>query len=383
LTTNLSRLSDTAVISPATAFGYKGKAADPREIGRDLGVRYLLQGSIRKAGLILQTNAQLTETRSVRQIWADRFDNELTNIAELQDAITGRIASSLHIELIKAENRRAIAQQTADPDATDLRLRAMALLTTSVTPENALAARQYLEESVRLDPQSAESWSQLAWVFVNDYLNHWNEAKQSSEAAKTLLERAQNALREALRADPSVAMAHYADGLIRRAKGDHAGALDAFDRAVQLDPNFARAHVQKANQLVMLGRPREAPPLVLKAVNLSPRDPFVGGFYWVIGRAYFVMRDYDNAVVWLRKSVSTLPNLWYNRAYLVAAYALTDRHQQSEGIAAVSDYKATFAGYNVQRIRNLCAAELPHPDPGMQASIQELYRGLQLAGVPE
>ena len=383
MTTNLSRLSDTAVISPATAFGYKGKAADPREIGRDLGVRYLLQGSIRKAGLILQTNAQLTETRSVRQIWADRFDNELTNIAELQDAITGRIASSLHIELIKAENRRAIAQQTADPDATDLRLRAMALLTTSVTPENALAARQYLEESVRLDPQSAESWSQLAWVFVNDYLNHWNEAKQSSEAAKTLLERAQNALREALRADPSVAMAHYADGLIRRAKGDHAGALDAFDRAVQLDPNFARAHVQKANQLVMLGRPREAPPLVLKAVNLSPRDPFVGGFYWVIGRAYFVMRDYDNAVVWLRKSVSTLPNLWYNRAYLVAAYALTDRHQQSEGIAAVSDYKATFAGYNVQRIRNLYAAELPHPDPGMQASIQELYRGLQLAGVPE
>jgi len=115
LTTDLSRLSDTAVISPATAFGYKGKAADPREIGRDLGVRYLLQGSIRKAGLILQTNAQLTETRSVRQIWADRFDNELTNIAELQDAITGRIASSLHIELIKAENRRAIAQQTAIP----------------------------------------------------------------------------------------------------------------------------------------------------------------------------------------------------------------------------------------------------------------------------
>src|SRR5262249_45373360 len=146
-------------------------------------------------------------------------------------------------------------------------------------------------------------------------------------------------------------------------------ALDAFERAVQLDPNFARAHVQTANQLVMLGRPREAPPLVLKAVNLSPRDPFVGGFYWAIGRAYFVMRDYDNAVVWLRKSVSTLPNLWYNRAYLVTAYALTDRHQQSE--------------YNVQRIRNLYAAELPHPDPGMQASIQELYRGLQLAGVPE
>jgi adenylate cyclase len=98
-------------------------------------------------------------------------------------------------------------------------------------------------------------------------------------------------------------MAHYADGFIRRSKGDHQGALDAFDRAVELNPNFAGAYAQKANQFVLLGRPQESPSLVLKAIRISPRDPSLGVFYWVIGRAYFVMRDYDDAVVWLRKSV--------------------------------------------------------------------------------
>lgn len=220
-------------------------------------------------------------------------------------------------------------------------------------------------------------------MFVNDYLNHWNEAKEGTEAAKDLLRRAEGPLQEALRIDASIAMAHFADGLIRRVKGDHQGALDAFERAVQLDPNFARAHAQHANQLVMVGRPREAPPLVLRAINLSPRDPFVGGFYWVLGRAYFVMRDYDNAIIWLRRSTEVLPNVWFNRAYLLAAYALTGRHQGAEALAASNDYKSGFAGYNVERIRNLYATEFPHPDPGMQASIQELYEGLRLAGVAE
>lgn len=271
LTTDLSRLSDTSVISPVTAFSYKGKAVDPREIGREFGVRYLLQGSIRKSGMKVLTNAQLVETLSAAQIWADRFDNDITDLAELQDAVTGRIASSLHIQLIKAENRRALAQRTADPDAVDLRLRAMALLVTSNTPEHALSARQYLEESLRLNAQAADSWGELAAVLVNDYLNHWNEAKSSPEGAKDLLRRAGEAVQEALKLDPTIAMAHHADGFVRRAKGDHQGALNAFDRAVQLDPNFARAYSQKANQLVMVGRPNEAPPLVLKAITLSPR----------------------------------------------------------------------------------------------------------------
>jgi TolB-like protein len=382
LTTDLSRLSDTSVISPATAFTYKGKVTDPRDIGREFGVRYLLQGSIRRAGLQVQTNAQLVETRSAAQIWADRFDSQLTDLFELQDAVTGRIASSLHIQLVKAEYRRSIAQRPADPDAIDLRLRAMAILVTSITPEHHLSARRFLEDSVRLDPQSAESWGQLANVLASDYFNHWNEAKESPEAARELLRRAENAAQEALKIDPSVAVAHFAEGFIRRAKGDHPGALDAFDRAVQLDQNFARARAQKANQLVLLGRPQEALPLVLQAITLSPGDPAISGFYWTAGRAYFVMRKYQDAIVWLRKAAEVKP-FWFNRAYLLAAYALTGQHQQPEGVAALSAYKSSFSEYTLQHIADLYEKEFPHTDAGVQASIQELYKGLRLAGVPE
>jgi adenylate cyclase len=383
VTTDLSRLSDTVVISPGTAFTYKGKAVDPRQIGREFGVRYLLEGSIRKDGMQVQTNAQLVDARSAAHIWADRFDTELADLSELQYAITGRIASSLNIQLVQAENRRAIAERPADPDAIDLRLRAMALLMSSITPEHSLAARRHLEESVRLDPHSAESWSQLATLLVGcDYLNHWNEAKDSPEAAQNLLQRGEAAVQEALKIDPSIAQAHFADGFIRRAKGDHQGALDAFDRAVQLDANFASALVQKANQLVMVGRPKEAPAPALKAITLSPRDPAIGLFYWVLGRAYFVVKDYSNAIVWLRKSAEVRPNLWYSRAYLLAAAAHLGRQEQPEVRAALSDYNEKFSGYTVQRIRDLYEKELPHTDPLMQASIQALYNGLQKAGVP-
>jgi adenylate cyclase len=105
-------------------------------------------------------------------------------------------------------------------------------------------------------------------------------------------------------------------------------------------------------------------------------------FYWILGRAYFVMEDYSNAIVWLRKSAEVRPNVWYSRAYMLAAYALTGRHVQPEGVAALNDYKGAFGGYTVQRIRELYEKELPHTDPVMQASIQALYDGLQKAGVP-
>ena len=378
ITTDLSRLSDTSVISPATAFTYRGKPIDPRELGREFGVTYLLEGTIRKTGTKVQTNAQLVDTHAAIHIWAERFDNEIGDLYEPQDAITGRIASSLRIDLIKAESRRAFVERPADPDAVDLRFHAMALLVSSITQQHHLAARQYLTQSLQLNPESADSWSQLAHVMINDYFNHWGAPNESLD---DLLRKAEDAVQKALQFDPSVALAHQADGLVRRAKGDHKGALDAFDRAIQLDPNFARAYAQKANQLVMVGRPQEAPSLVLKAIALSPRDPVIGVFYWIIGRAYFVLKDYDQAILWLRKSVELLPTVFYNRAYLLAAYALTGRHQQTEGIAALGEYKNGYSQYTIRRLREVYEKENPQDDPVMKGALQELYRGLQLAGV--
>lgn len=330
LTTDLSRLSDTSVIASATAFTYKGKAIDARQVGQDCNVRYLLEGSIRKVGTKVQTNAQLIDTRSAAHIWADRFNHESADLLELQGAVSGRIAASLGVQLVKAENTRAMDERRPDPNATDLRLRAMALIINSLTEQHTRAAREFLEKSVAIDPQAADSWSQLAFFRVTDYLNRWNEAKSDQNGREKLLASAEDALQQAYKTDPTIAIAHMADGFIRRAKGDHLGALDAYDRALQLNPNLALAYAQKANQLALVGRASEAPPLVLRAIALSPRDPSIGVFYWIIGRAYFVLENYDDAIVWLRKSIDLRPTLWFNRAYLVSAYAHLGRNSEAQ-----------------------------------------------------
>ncbi len=377
LTTHLSRLADTVVIARATAFTYKGKVVDARQIGQDCDVRYLLEGSIRKIGTKVQANTHLVDARSAVAIWADQFDSDVTDLFELQEAVTSRIASSLGLQLVKAESRRR--DRSRDSNAIDMRLRAMAVLIDSITPQHNLVARKYLEESLQLSPQSAIAWSQLADVLMRDYLNRWNEAAETAEARKDLLKRAEEALQKAFSLDPTIALSHMDDGFIRRAKGDHQGALDAFERALALDPNLALAYAQKANQLVLTGRPQEAPLLVLKAIRISPLDPARSVFSWVLGRAYFAMGDYDNAIVWLRKSVGERNSVWFSQAHLMAAHALAGNN--AEAAAALADFNKALPGYDLKRIQEIYLREIPNTDPAFQNTLNELYKGLQLAGM--
>ena len=356
LTTDLSRLSDTMVIARATAFTYKGKPCDAKEIRREFGVRYILAGSIQKIGTRVQTNAELIDTSSANSLWAERFQSELTDPFELQQAVTGRIAASLHLQLVRAENRRSIAERTTDPDAYDLRLHAM-VMSYENDPKDSLAARRALEKSVALDPNSAEAWSELAKVLINDFMNGWNNATKDVEFVK-----AEEAVQKAYAIDRSIALAHLVEGAIRRVKGDHQGALESFDEALQLDPNLTMALAQKANQLVFLGRAQEAPALVTKAINLSPRDPALGGFYWIMGRAYFALKNYNNAIPWLQKSVQLIPALWVSRAHLISAYALTGRLGQQDAQAALQEYRQKFNNWALDtKIKEHYAKEILNP----------------------
>jgi len=377
LTTDLSRLADTVVIARATAFTYKGKEVDARQIGQDCDVRYLLEGSIRKIGTKVQANTHLVDARSARAIWVDQFDSDVTDLLDLQEAVTGRIASSLGLQLVKAESRRR--DRSTDLNAIDMRLRAMAILIDAITPKHNLLARKYLQDSLQLSPQSAIAWSQLADVFMRDYLNRWNEAADSAEARADLLKHAEYALQQAFSLDPTIALSHMDDGFIRRAKGDHQGALNAFERALALDPNLALAYAQKANQLVLTGRPNEAPPLALKAIRLDPRAPYKSVFSWVLGRAYFAMGDYNDAIVWLRKSVEERDSVWYSQAHLMAAFALAGK--QAEAVAALNDFNKKLPGYNLARIQEIYAQEIPNQDPAFQKTLGELFKGLQQAGM--
>ena len=216
LTTDLSRLSDTMVIAPATAFTYKGKSIDVRQIRREFGVRYILAGSIAKMGTRVQINAELVDTSSASSLWAERFESELNDPFELQEAVTGRIASSLHLQLVRAEHRRTVAERTTDPDAYDLRLRAMASLIDKLTPENTRAARRFLEKSLARDPYSANAWSQLANVLMTDVLRNWNNANQGKDKRA---EEAAEAVQKAYGYTRSVALAHVAEGKFAGLRG--------------------------------------------------------------------------------------------------------------------------------------------------------------------
>jgi TolB-like protein len=266
LTTDLARLKGTFVIARGTAFTFKGRSVDARQVGKECGVRYLLEGSIRRVGTKVQTNVQLIDTQSGAHVWADRFENDMSDLFALQTAVTGRIAASLDIQLVKAEGQRVMKQVAANPDAVDLRWRAMAIYISGITPEHTLEARRLLERSVQVDPNSAESWAWLADVISSDYLNHWNGA------GKDQLDQAEIAARKALAINPNLDLALYVKGFVYRARGDNAAALASFNEALRVNPNFARAYAQKANELINVGKPNEAPPLVMRAIELSPLD---------------------------------------------------------------------------------------------------------------
>jgi adenylate cyclase len=377
LTTDLSRLSNTLVIARATAFTYRGKPVDVRSVGQKLGVRYMLGGSVGRVGTRVQANAELIDTSSAANIWADRFDTDVTSLIELYNAVTGRIAASLHLQLVRAEYRRAVADRAADSDAIDWRLHAMAHLTENETPKSSLAARKAFEEALKRDPGDAEAWSQLALRLVTDSLNNWNGAQDENFAD------AEKALQHAFATAQWLATAYLAKGYILREKGDHQGAIEAFDQALDLNPNLALALAQKANNLIYVGRAKEAPALAEKAIAISPRDPALWQFYSDVGRAYFAMRDYDKAINWLQKSVQLQPSAWMIRTYLVSAYALTERlgKQDAEADAALSEYREKFKNWRLQNVQDWFAKHDPSPHPSFAATLQDLYKGLQTAGL--
>jgi len=374
LTVDLSRMRDIAVISPATALTYKGSTLDIRQIGRELGVRYLVVGSIGRGGDRLRTNVQLVEATSGEQLWGDRFENAFVDIGGLEDAITGRIAASLNVQLVRAEGRRA--ERAPQPDALDLRLQATSRFYTSIAPENTWATRQLLQRSAALDPSSAETWARLAQVIASDHRVNWNNT------SKQELREAEAAVQKALTIDPNHALAHVAHGLIEGAHGRHHSALEAFSRAIDLDRNFALAYAHKGNELTFVGRPQEAPALVEQAIRLSPYDPSIAIFHWIIGRAHFFTGHYEEAIQWFRKSIEARPNLWFSWLYLVSAYALAD--MLDEAIRGLDEFNRRFPApaWTLTVVEDRESAN-PNNHPAVVAARGKFHEGLLRAGMPE
>jgi adenylate cyclase len=263
--------------------------------------------------------------------------------------------------------------------------RANAASNALVTPETSRFLREILEKAlanpVGVAPRWVpETWALLANVLVNDYLHSWNHA------GRVELNRAEDAMQNALAIDPKLALAHHALGLIHRARGDHKAALKAFERAVELDGNFTRAHAQKGNELTLLGKPKEALPCVDEAIKLSPNDPALGTFYWVKGRAHFVAAQsdgtqYDPAIEALEKSVELLPTVWYNWAYLVSALTRRDVNK-GKAILAQFARQSPFRDLTLEDVQRYERAN-PDDNDSIVKARQALREGLKIAGMIE
>ncbi|HTW50668.1 MAG TPA: adenylate/guanylate cyclase domain-containing protein [Stellaceae bacterium] len=375
LTVDLSRMRDITVISAASALTYKGKDIDMRRLARELRVRYLVLGTIARIRELVRTNVQLVEAATGEQLWGDRFENEFADLPRLENAITGRIAASLNVQLMRAEGRRV--EKSTHPDALDLRLRATSLFHGSVAPENTLAARQLLQRSLSLDPSSAEAWARLAEITISDHLNRWNDTGREQVVA------AEEAARKSLSIDPNNALAYVANGLIHRAREEHQSAIESFSRAIELDPNFALAHAHKGAQLMLVGRAAETPAYVEQALRLSPHDPSVGIFYWILGRSYFFAERYGEAVPWLLKSVQARPNLWYNRAYLASAYALAGKPE--DGARALAELNRRFSDpiFTLAIVTRYENESTPSSGPVVVGAREKFHEGLLHAGMAE
>jgi tetratricopeptide (TPR) repeat protein len=243
------------------------------------------------------------------------------------------------------------------------------------TPQKSLDMRLQAETGLKTDPNNPRLLGLLASVLASDVLNAWNDA------GKPEVDRAEVAARKAISLNPHIALAHFALGYVHRLRGNHEAALGSFNDAIRIDPHLAKAYAQAGNVMVFLGNARGAIPLVEKATQLSPQDPSIGPFFWIKGRAYFILGDYPKAIEALEESVRLRPNLWFNQAWLVAAYALSDRDAEARSALAQFEKAPFDTRFDFDRIAEYYRREQQFQNPTLQAATAQLLSGLKMAGM--
>ena len=316
LTTDLSRIQGSFVIARNTAFTYKGKAIDARQIGRELGVRYALEGSVQRAGDRVRVNAQLIDTETGGHVWSDRFDRPRSNYLELQDDITGRIARMLGLELVVLAARSIELEHQTNPTASDLALQGWAALYKPTTPETREEARRLFERALELDPQTLRAVTGLSLTLANLVING-----QSPNPAEDL-RRADALSQQAVRLDPNNAAARAQRARVLQAQRRQHEAAEEYRVSLQINGNIPTTTLFLGETLVFTGRSADAIPLFERAIELSPRDAGLSTWQFEMGRAMILLRRDDEALIWLSKSVATNPRLAYGQLYYAAIMAI-------------------------------------------------------------
>jgi len=357
LTTDLSRVPGSFVIARNTAFTYKGQPVDVKKVSRELGVRYVLEGSVRRVGDQVRVNLQLVDGQSGAHLWADRFDTDRANLAQAQDEITGRLARTLNLELVEASVRRSEQERAADPDARDLVMRGWALSNRMASAATREEARRAFERALDIDPESVDARIGLGEVLISG-----EDMEGGSNSVHPNVTRAEQLLFEALERDPKRSRAHLVMGLIRRWQGRLSDSKIELEAAIALDPNQASGHRQLGVTLMFLGQPEAAIPQLEKSTRLSPHDPFIALNYNALGRCHLFMGHVDQAIDLLRKARATSPRYYFIHLNLAAALGLRGdlneaRAALAEGVKlrpelnSLARLRATVVSNNVEYLR--------------------------------
>ena len=367
--TELSRFSDLFVIARNSSFQYKGKAVDLRQVGRELGVRYVLEGGVRRSGDRVRINAQLTDAETGIHRWAERYDQELKDVFAIQDDVARTIAAILVAHVNMAEAERTLLKPPATWQAYDHYMRAAASwisFQSSWQMEHLLETRRHLADALSIDPKYARCYAMLASTHRVAWLNPLNDEYLSP----TTLDQAIKLARTAIELNPSLSEAYAELGYNIIRKRDFDAAAAAAERAIALNPNFADYRL--AQVFFSVGEPAKAIAIAKVQMRLDPFHPHFAPL--MAGVAHYLLKEYHDAQLWLSEAIGRAPNHQYGHAFLAATYAqlgrLEDAHIEAAEVLRLNP-KYSINGTQ-KRVSNLKRAE----------DMEHLVDGLRKAGLP-
>jgi TolB-like protein/lipopolysaccharide biosynthesis regulator YciM len=371
LTTDLSRLADMLVISRNTAITYGSKPVGTKQIGRELCVRYVLEGSVRRSGDQVRVNAQLIDAETDAHLWAERFDREMGDLFALQDEITSRIAIALNLELVAAEAARA----TEHPDALDHILRGRAVGFKPMTRDSFAEAITLFERALAVDPGSIEAQIRLAGALVGRLFDF------GSSSAEADIERAEELAAKAVAALPHSYLAHHLKGQVLRVQRRCAEAIPEYETTLALYRNSVSALANIGRCKIYVGPIEEAIPALEQAIRLSPRDPDIVWWYFRIGQAHLLQSHTDEATLWLERALRANAGMPGTHAYLAAAYALAGESERAATeLAEAQRLRGEGSWSSLARFR----ADTRYEAPSIRALAEAtIFDGLRKAGMPE
>jgi adenylate cyclase len=372
LTTDLSRIEDSFVIARNTAFTYKNKPVEAKQVGRQLGVRYVLEGSVRRLGTQIRINAQLVDADTGAHLWAERLDRDAQELLGLESEITGRISRSVRARMVAAEAGRT----TAHPDAQDYIFRGRAALTKPVGHASSDEAIGFFESALALDSTAVRAQVGLASALISRVLDEF------STAPETDLQRAEGLLERALAAAPTAAWVHYVKGQLLRAKGLCADAIPEYEAAIALDRNSAPSYGWLGWCKFLAGEIDKTMALEQQAIRLSPQDRAIAAWYGRIGMVHLLEGRTPEAILWLEKArggyAQQSREPVYINAWLAAAHALNGeggRAQTELEEAWKQGFRRTIAGLQ---------EDSWYANPKIRALAEATYFvGLRKAGMPD